>query len=736
VPSPPRNAISPNVSKMKNKTSSLRQRAEAFLDKHPEKVKELSTKNVKKLVEDLHIHQIELEIQNEELRRAHQELEASKNQYADLYDFAPLGYITISEKGIVLRANFTSSSMLGVERSKLVGMSLSRFIHKDDQDNYYVHRKKLFETKAKQTCELKIVRKDRTSFYGRLDSVAVNDTEGDFEQIFTTIADISERKLAEMALKESEEQLRIGVEGGKLGTWNRNLITNEVVWNPYLYELLGRDPKGPAITGNTFFTYIHPDDIERVRRHVDETFLYGTDFFDEFRVVRDDKEVRWLAASGRVYRDERGRPKRLAGVNYDITGRKRAEEKIRLSEIRYRSFIELTGQYGWTADANGEVVGDLPLLARFTGMSNEDLKGWKWLKTIHPDDIVTSEKAWREAVNEIRKYETEFRVRRFDGVYRYFLARGVPLLKDDGSVEEWVGIFIDITEHKELENQLGKSYEELEMRVLERTAEINEKKQELEDVNRDLLEEIDKRKKFEMELKSQGEKILAAYRQRDFLSKKLVDLLEKERHNIGNSLHDQIGQVLTGVKLELEGFKKDLTAGQSELSGRVDQIQAILKDAIDQARNISCNLRSDVLEKFGIIASIQELIGDLKKYADLEVQLFTKNVPDDLKADGIDLAIYRIVQEALTNITRHAGAKEVFINLIRKNQFIHLTIEDDGSGFDYDKFIDQENPRGFSLGITIMRERVSMLNGKFRIESQPGKGTHILAHIPLNPLGG
>lgn len=736
MPTPPRNAISPNVSKMKNETSSLRQRAEAFLDIHPERVKELSTEDVTKLVEDLHIHQIELEIQNEELRLAHQELEASRHLYADLYDFAPLGYVTVSEKGIVLEANLSFTSMVGIERSKLVGIPFSRFIHKDDQDAYYFYLKQLLETNTKETCKLRLITKDRTPLYVQLESVKMKGGKEDTGKLLIAITDIDASVRSEKALKESEKQLRIAVEGGKLGVWNRNLMTKEVVWNPYLYELLGRDPKGPAINWNTFFTYIHPDDIERVRRHIDETLRNGTDFFDEFRVVRDDKKVRWLTASGRVHRDKKGRPKRLAGVNYDITERKRAEEQVRLSETRYRSFIELTGQYGWTANADGEIVGNLPLLSKFIGFSEEDLKGWEWLKAVHPDDRECVQKTWKKAIADKSKYEVEYRVRRYDGVYRFFLVRGAPIFDDNRNLREWVGTCIDITERREIERLLEESHEVLEKHVDERTAELNGKKRELEDVNRDLLEEIDKRRQFETELKDQGEKILAAYRHRDFLSKKLVDLLEKERHNIGNSLHDQIGQVLTGVKLELEGFKRDLTAGQSELSYRVNHVQAILMNAIVQARNISRNLRSDVLERFGLIASIQELIHDVQKHADFKVHLFTKNVPDDLKADGIDLAIYRITQEALTNIIKHAGAKEAFINLIRKDQFIQLTIEDDGSGFDYEKIVDQGNPRGLSLGITIMRERVSMLDGEFRIESQPGKGTHILAQIPLNLLGG
>ena len=716
---------------MKNKISSLKQRTEEFLNKNPEVVNEITSTDVKKLFEDLHIHQIELEIQNEELRRAQLELEASRDRYSELYDFAPVGYVTISENGSVLQANLSCSSILGVERSSLIGKPFSRFINKKDQDVFYLHRKTLIETKTKQACELRLVRKDRTQFYARLESVVVKDTKEGIGRCLTTITDINERKLSEKALKESEEKLRLAVEGGQLGIWNRNLVTGEVEWNLYLYELLGRDPNGPAINGNTFFTYIHPDDIERVSRHVDKTFRNGTDFFDEFRVVRNDGKIRWLGASGRVYRDPKGRPVKMAGVNYDITDRKQAEERVRQNETRFRSFIELTGQFGWTTDAEGKIREDLTILSTFTGLDQEDLKDWGWLKAIHPDDRECTERAWRWAVAEKCKYETEYRIRRFDGEYRHFLARGVPILKDDGSVEEWVGICIDISERKELESLLERSYEELEKRVHERTSDLNEKKRELEILNKELLEEIDKRKKFEVDLKDKGEKVLAAYRQRDFLSKRLVDLLEKERHEIGSTLHDHIGQILTGVNIELEGLKKIQTGDGSELSDRLEYAQALLRDAITQARNISHNLRSDVLEKFGLIDSVRQLIKEMEKQSHFKIHLFTKNIPEDLKKDGKDLTIYRLIQEALTNITKHARAKEIFINITQKDKCIRLTIEDDGTGFDYDTLHDQKNPSRVPLGIIIMRERVSMLGGEFRIESQPGRGTYINAQIPL-----
>ena len=212
---------------MKNKTSSLRKRAEEFLNKHPEVIKEITTGDVNKLVEDLHVHQIELEIQNEELRQAQSELEVSRDGYSDLYDFAPVGYVTISEKGLILQANLACADMLGVERSSLIGKPFSRFVKKEDQDVFYLHRKKLFEKKAKQVCELKLVRKDRTQFHVQLECILIKDIQGNITQTRTAISDISERKRVEEVLRNAHTELERRVEDrtGELVEANEELKT-------------------------------------------------------------------------------------------------------------------------------------------------------------------------------------------------------------------------------------------------------------------------------------------------------------------------------------------------------------------------------------------------------------------------------------------------------------------------------------------------------------------------------
>ena len=154
-----------------------------------------------------------------------------------------------------------------------------------------------------------------------------------------------------------------------------------------------------------------------------------------------------------VYRPE---PGQFAAVFMDVTDRRKAEEALRISESRYRSYMEITGQMGWTANADGEVDDDAPGFRQYTGQTFDEIGGWGWSKALHPDDVEITLAVWRKAVEEKQGYETEFRLRRHDGVYRYFLARGVPVLQDDGSVREWVGTCIDITERRKQEEELRK----------------------------------------------------------------------------------------------------------------------------------------------------------------------------------------------------------------------------------------------------------------------------------------
>ncbi len=190
----------------------LRKRAEDAVRERaigsPEGLDVLSRERMQEMLHELQVHQIELEMQNDELRRAQVELEAARTQYFDLYDLAPLGYYTVSEKGLILEANLTAATLLGVNRDTLINKPITRFIVPADQDIYYLHRKALVERGAPQSCELRMLKADGTEFWTHLAINAAEEGHG-VPVCRVAMSDISERKRAEEALKTSQEELRV-----------------------------------------------------------------------------------------------------------------------------------------------------------------------------------------------------------------------------------------------------------------------------------------------------------------------------------------------------------------------------------------------------------------------------------------------------------------------------------------------------------------------------------------------
>jgi PAS domain S-box-containing protein len=184
----------------------LRRRAEKMALENaalsPECLTAMSPEATRQMLHNLRVHQIELEMQNDELRAAQAELDSTRARYFDLYDLAPVGYCTLSEEGLILQSNLTAATLLGVARGALVKQQISRFVVKADQDIYYLHRKQLLASSEPQSCELRMVRHDGTQFWAHLEASSTQ--EGDTPVLRLVLNDATERKRAEVALRESE----------------------------------------------------------------------------------------------------------------------------------------------------------------------------------------------------------------------------------------------------------------------------------------------------------------------------------------------------------------------------------------------------------------------------------------------------------------------------------------------------------------------------------------------------
>ncbi|MGZ8473645.1 MAG: hybrid sensor histidine kinase/response regulator [Candidatus Deferrimicrobiaceae bacterium] len=209
----------------------LRSRAEELLRKKSDALDAIPPEEIGRLLHELQVYQVELEMQNNELRRAEQELEASRVKYFDLYDMAPVGYFNVSEKGLILEANLRAAEMLGVERNRLVNQPLTGYIHPEDQDSYYLHWNRLLETDARQVFELRMCRQDGSRFWARLETGAARVGEDGPLVCRTTVSDITEQKRAEeekrgleMKVLQAQKMESLGVLAGGIAHDFNNIL--------------------------------------------------------------------------------------------------------------------------------------------------------------------------------------------------------------------------------------------------------------------------------------------------------------------------------------------------------------------------------------------------------------------------------------------------------------------------------------------------------------------------------
>ncbi len=227
--------------------SELRQLAEKKLDadgSNTELLSGMSPENMTTLIHELQVHQIELKMQNDELRRIYEELEQSRDKYSHLYDFAPIGYLTVTEKGIIDEVNLTLASMLGTTRTDLLGKPFHRFVLKEDQDLFYKHRQRLLETGTPQSCELSLVKKGGDTFYARLECLVIKKKEHDLRQIRVSVSDITEIKEISRALQESETKYRSMMDSMKDAAYICSSDFRIEYSNPAMIKRIGRDAFG------------------------------------------------------------------------------------------------------------------------------------------------------------------------------------------------------------------------------------------------------------------------------------------------------------------------------------------------------------------------------------------------------------------------------------------------------------------------------------------------------------
>jgi PAS domain S-box-containing protein len=339
----------------------------------------------------------------------------------------------------------------GQSKEDLIGKNSLELIAKKDHKRVMQSLKKVIEQGSVKNIEYTFVTKDGREFPAELSASVVRDASGKTEYLVAITKNITERKKAEEALRKSEEKWRSLAENAP----NIIMIVDRLGTIQFINRTV-IDARPEEIVGKSIYDFIGPEHHNVVKKTIEQVFQTGEGRSYEISGAGPKGSVSWYETQvGPVRLD--GKVASVTLITTDITERKKADQTLHASLDRYRSFIEVTGELGWTTSADGEIVEDLPSFREFTGLTYEEIKGWGWSKALHPDDLERTTRIWKEAVRTKSKYEGEYRLRRHDGVYRYFIARSVPVLNEDGSIREWVGTCIDITERKKAEEKLKES---------------------------------------------------------------------------------------------------------------------------------------------------------------------------------------------------------------------------------------------------------------------------------------
>ena len=244
-----------------------------------------------------------------------------------------------------------------------------------------------------------------------------------------------------------------------------------------------------------------------------------------------------------------------------------------------------------------------------------------------------------------------------------------------------------------------------------------------------IMRNITLRRKAVQDLKALNKRLQEEQRHRKILSKRLIDLLEKDRREVAMELHDHIGQLLTSLKTDLEIISTEIVEADTPLQARLEGIIGKTAQAINDLKKISRGLIPGIIENLGLIPSLRALFNDIQARNNVVIYFFSRGLSKRFNHEK-ELAVYRIVQESLTNVIKYAQAGYIYVNLIKKRRVISLSVEDDGVGFETSEAMRISQTKRH-LGLHIMRERAIQLGGEFIIESRLGEGTHVLVELPL-----
>ncbi len=782
----------------------------------------LSLEETQKLLHAVKVHQAVLALQNEELCKTVAELESTKASYADFYNMAPVGFITLSNDDLIEQANLTTSNLLGVAQSALLNQPILNFIHSDDHQSYERHRLLLVATKQSQIIELRMQRKDGTPFWARMESLAVSLDNGS-TMLRMVLSDVSEsRRLEEIKASGAFQRAILDSISASIAVIDPEgiiIATNEGWWRAALENSKG--PGRPSVGTDLGSNYL------RACSSADSGGAYdGIVSVLEGRAVRfsleypchTPKQEGWFMMSVTPL----GKNAKFGAViaHANITERRQAENKLRESEAKLQEIINLMPIELFVKDASSNLILMNHACEQKWGTSFAKLQGNNGSQVFPPEQVeffLAKDKQIfdkREQLDfEEEVWSTETKKNRLMHTFKK------PIFNAEGKPHYLICLSLDITESRQAENKLRESearYSSLvsmlhEGVVLhERSGAIRTWNAAAERIlgltgdqlmgktsvdpswgaihedgsafigethpNMVALRTGKPQSNVVMGVKkpagnitwiainavpifapndSQPESVVVSFNDitqqknaheallanRQLLQDALSRLrslgaenqaaIEQEKKHLARELHDELGQLLAALRMDVGLIKMEYAQKLPEILPKTNKMLDTLDRALFSMRHLVSNLRPTCLD-MGLQAALEWLRDDFTRMfgiaCDVECEA---NIPALSEMQLI--AIFRVVQESLTNIAKHAQASRVTVRVEITQDILQVFVRDNGVGFEFDaqyqRNLAHGNRKGF--GLHGMSERMTAIKGGVEVETAEGKGCCVILNVPI-----
>lgn len=531
------------------------------------------------------------------------------------------------------------------------------------------------------------------------------------EPLLGIAANNTEREQSQPALSASEARFRTLADMVPQLIWGNEAGGKANYFNQRWFDYSGLSLEESIGLG--WQAIVHPDDAPASVERWQRALATGEVFDTEYRLRRADGVYRWHLGRNVPLRDGNGAVASWFGTATDIENLKQAQAAQRESEERFRLLVEGARDYAmFLLDGDNRISFWSMGAERVFGWSEAEALGQMSALIFTPEDRQRGE-VEREidtALSKGRAEDRRWHIRK-DGTLLF--VDGVLIRLDDtnGQPRGFVKIGRDATAQRQAEEAVQRARDELEIRVAERTLE-------LATANRALQDEIAQR--------------VQAEQSREELVHQLLSAQEEERRRVARELHDQLGQEITAILLRLRQLQQAMPA-DGPLAIQVQELADLTQRLATESHSLAMALRPTVLDDVGLLPALERLVEQWNTQFAMPVVLHSRGLEDQRLPPMIETVLYRIVQEALTNVWKHAQASTVSVIVEHQPGNVQVIIEDDGQGFDT-AATTGEGARG-RLGLLGMHERVAQVAGTLEIESSPRGGTTVFVRITLDRAG-